>query len=256
MSIELSKADGVATITLNRPDKKNAMLLAMRDRIAEICDEINDDDAVRAVVLTGAGSDFCAGADVSEMAKGGIPGSLFKARHMHRAIRGVGRVTKPMVGAVRGVALGMGLSMALACDYLIATPTLRMGAVQRKIGLSPDAGNVWFLTRYLGVARARELVFSGRMFGAEEAQSWGLITKIVPDEQLMGEALALAKSFVDGPTLAFGAAKKMFDAATRMSLDEFMDLEGSLVPLMAQAEDFKEGTRAFIEKRAPKFTGY
>jgi 2-(1,2-epoxy-1,2-dihydrophenyl)acetyl-CoA isomerase len=256
MSIELSKADGVATITLNRPDKKNAMLLAMRDRIAEICDEINDDDDIRAVILTGAGSDFCAGADVSEMAKGGIPGSLFKARHMHRAIRGVGRVTKPMVGAVRGVALGMGLSMALACDYLIATPTLRMGAVQRKIGLSPDAGNVWFLTRYLGVARARELVFSGRMFGAEEAQSWGLITKIVPDEQLMAEALALAKSFVDGPTLAFGAAKKMFDAAARMSLDEFMDLEGSLVPLMAQAEDFKEGTRAFIEKRAPKFTGY
>jgi 2-(1,2-epoxy-1,2-dihydrophenyl)acetyl-CoA isomerase len=99
-------------------------------------------------------------------------------------------------------------------------------------------------------------VFSGRMFGAEEAQSWGLITKIVPDDQLMGEALALAKSFVDAPTLAFGAAKKMFDAATRMSLDEFMDLEGSLVPLMAQAEDFKEGTRAFIEKRAPKFTGY
>jgi 2-(1,2-epoxy-1,2-dihydrophenyl)acetyl-CoA isomerase len=256
MSIELSKADGVATITLNRPDKKNAMLLAMRDRIAEICDEINDDDDIRAVILTGAGSDFCAGADVSEMAKGGIPGSLFKARHMHRAISGVGRVTKPMVGAVRGVALGMGLSMALACDYLIATPTLRMGAVQRKIGLSPDAGNVWFLTRYLGVARARELVFSGRMFGAEEAQSWGLITKIVPDEQLMAEALALAKSFVDGPTLAFGAAKKMFDAAARMSLDEFMDLEGSLVPLMAQAEDFKEGTRAFIEKRAPKFTGY
>lgn len=255
MSIELTKADGIATITLNRPDKKNAMLLAMRDRIGDICEEINDDESVRAVILTGAGTDFCAGADVSEMAKGGINGSLFKARHMHRAIRGVGRVQKPMVGAVRGVSLGMGMSMALACDYIIATDTLRMGAVQRKIGLSPDAGNVWYLVRYLGVARARELVFSGRMFGAQEALQMGLVTKIVADDQLMAEAHAIASSFVDGPTLAFGAAKKMFDAATRMSLDEFMDFEGSLVPLMAQSEDFKEGTRAFMEKRKPQFTG-
>ncbi len=255
MSIELTKADGIATITLNRPDKKNAMLLAMRDRIAEICDEVNDDTDVRAVILTGAGTDFCAGADVSEMAKGGINGSLFKARHMHRAIRGVGRVQKPMIGAVQGVALGMGLSMALACDYIVATKTLRMGAVQRKIGLSPDAGNVWFLVRYLGVARARELVYSGRMFGADEALEMGLITKIVEDDQLLAEARAIASSFVDGPTLAFGAAKKMFDAATRMSLDEFMDFEGSIVPLMAQSEDFKEGTRSFLEKRKAQFTG-
>jgi len=255
MSIELSKADGIATVTLNRPDKKNAMLLAMRDRIAEICDELNDDTEVRVVILTGAGTDFCAGADVSEMAKGGINGSLFKARHMRSAILGLGRLQKPMIGAVRGVALGMGLSMALACDYLISSEKLRMGAVQRKIGLSPDAGNVWFLTRYLGVARTRELVFSGRMFGAEEAVQMGIVSKIVPDESLMEEALTLARTFVDGPTLAFGAAKKMFDAASRMSLEEFMELEGSLVPLMALSEDFKEGTRAFMEKRAPKFTG-
>lgn len=255
MSIEFTKADGIATVTLNRPEKKNAMLLAMRDRIAEIADEINDDTDIRAVVLTGAGGDFCAGADVSEMAKGGINGSLFKARHMRAAIVGLGRVQKPMVGAVRGVALGMGLSMALACDYLLCTKTLRIGAVQRKIGLSPDAGNVWFLTRYLGVARARELVYSGRMVGAEEALQMGLVTRIVEDEQLMSEATALARSFVDGPTLAFGAAKKMFDAATRLSLDEFMDLEGSLVPLMALSEDFKEGTRAFMEKRPAQFTG-
>ncbi|MGH8444324.1 MAG: enoyl-CoA hydratase/isomerase family protein [Solimonas sp.] len=255
MTIEFEKQNGVATVTLNRPDKKNAMLIGMRDRIADIADEINDDDDIRVVILTGAGSDFCAGADVSEMAKGGINGSLFKARHMQKAIKGLGRVQKPMIGAVRGVALGMGLSMALACDYVIATETARFGAVQRKIGLCPDAGNVWFLTRYLGVARAKELVYSARMVGAQEALQIGLVTKLVADDQLLPEALALATSFADAPTLALSMAKRMFDVASTMTLDQFMDFEGSTVPLIAQSEDFKEGTRSFMERRPAKFTG-
>ncbi|HZR38414.1 MAG TPA: enoyl-CoA hydratase-related protein [Nevskia sp.] len=255
MSIEFKVEDGVAVITLNRPDKKNAMLLAMRDQLAELCERVNDDSAIRVAILTGAGTDFCAGADVSEMAKGGIDGSLFRARHMHKAITALGRVQKPLIGAVRGVALGMGLSMALACDVLLATETLRIGCVQRKIGLSPDAGNVWFLTRYLGVARARELVFSARMVGAQEAAALGLVGRLVADAQLMDEAMAAARSFADGPTLALGAAKRMFDRASALSLDEFMDLEGTVVPLVAQSEDFREGTRAFLEKRPPKFVG-
>ena len=255
MSIDYTVQDGIATVTLNRPDKKNAMLLAMRDRIAEIAELINDDSEVRVVILTGAGTDFCAGADVSEMAKGGINGSLLKARHMQKAIKGLGRVNKPIIGAIRGVAVGMGLSMALACDTILATESLRMGCVQRKIGLSPDAGNVWFLNRYLGVAKAKELVYSARMFGAKEALELGLITRIVADDQLMNEAIALAKTYVEAPTLALGLAKQMFDVASTMTLDQFMDFEGTTVPLLAQSEDFKEGTRAFLEKRAPKFTG-
>lgn len=255
MSIEFTKQDGIATVMLNRPEKKNAMLIGMRDRIAEIADEINDDDEIRVAILTGAGSDFCAGADVSEMAKGGIGGSLFKARHMQRAIKGLGRVQKPMIGAVRGVAVGMGLSMALACDYVIATDTLRFGAVQRKIGLCPDAGNVWFLQRSLGIAKAKEIVYSARMVGAAEALELGLIAKLVPDAELMNEALALARTFADAPTLAVSTAKRMFDVAATMTLDQFMDFEGSTVPLIAQSEDFKEGTRAFMERRPPRFTG-
>ena len=255
MSIDFKVENGIAVITLNRPDKKNAMLLAMRDEMAALCELVNDDSAIRVAILTGAGTDFCAGADISEMAKGGIDGSLFRARHMYKLISAMGRVQKPLIGAVRGVALGMGLSMALACDYLLATDTLRIGCVQRKIGLSPDAGNVWFLTRYLGVARAKELVFSARMVGAQEAATLGLVGRIVTDAQLMEEALAVARSFADAPTLALAAAKRMFDRAPSMGLDEFMELEGSLVPLVAQSEDFREGTRAFIEKRPPKFVG-
>jgi 2-(1,2-epoxy-1,2-dihydrophenyl)acetyl-CoA isomerase len=255
MSIEYTVEDGIAVVSLNRPDKKNAMLLAMRDQMAELCERINDDSAVRVAILTGAGTDFCAGADVSEMAKGGVDGSLFRARHMYKLITALGRVQKPLIGAVRGVALGMGLSMALACDCLLATETLRMGCVQRKIGLSPDAGNVWFLTRLLGVARAKELVFSARMVGAQEALSMGLVNRIVAEAELLGEARAMARTFADAPTLALAAAKRMFDRAPALSLDEFMELEGSLVPLVAQTEDFREGTRAFMEKRPPRFVG-
>ncbi|HET8883315.1 MAG TPA: enoyl-CoA hydratase-related protein [Solimonas sp.] len=149
----------------------------------------------------------------------------------------------------------MGLSMALACDYVIATDTLRFGAVQRKIGLCPDAGNVWFLQRSLGIAKAKEIVYSARMVGAAEALELGLVAKLVPDAELMNEALALARTFADAPTLAVSMAKRMFDVAATMTLDEFMDFEGSTVPLIAQSEDFKEGTRAFMERRPARFTG-
>jgi 2-(1,2-epoxy-1,2-dihydrophenyl)acetyl-CoA isomerase len=255
MSIEFRRDGAVAIVTLNRPDKKNAMLLAMRDQLAELCERINDDAAIRVAVLTGAGSDFCAGADISEMGQGGVNGSLLKARHMSRAITALGRVQKPLIGAVRGVAVGMGLSMALACDTVLATGTLRMACVQRRIGLCPDAGNVWFLSRYLGAQRARELVYSARMLGADEALALGLVARIVDDARLLDEALLLAQTYAEAPTLALGIAKRMFDRAPTMSLDEFMDYEGSLVPLIAQSEDFREGTRAFLEKRPPQFTG-
>jgi 2-(1,2-epoxy-1,2-dihydrophenyl)acetyl-CoA isomerase len=255
MSILFEVANGIAQITLNRPDKKNAMLLSMRDELAALAERINDDNDIRVVILTGAGTDFCAGADISEMAKDGISGSLLKARHMNKAITGVAAIEKPTIAAVRGVALGMGLSMALACDFVVAGESLRMGCVQRKIGLSPDAGNVWYLGRFLGVARAKELVYSARMFGAEEALDWNLVSRVVADDQIVATAEALAADFVNAPSLALGAAKKMFDMAQSMNLHEFMELEGSLVPLLAQSEDFKEGTKAFLEKRAPKFVG-
>lgn len=255
MSIDFRVEDGVGLITLNRPDKKNAMLLAMRDRLADISDEINDRNEVRVAVLTGAGTDFCAGADVSEMGTGGIQGSLLKARHMNRAISSLGRVQKPLIGAVRGVAVGMGLSMALACDTLLVSDTLKMGCVQRKIGLCPDAGNVWFLTRLVGIARAKELVFSARMFGAREALDLGIAARIVTDDALMDEAMALARTYAEAPTLALGIAKRMFAQAPTMGLEAFMDLEGALVPLIAQSQDFREGTLAFMEKRPAKFIG-
>jgi len=254
-NIEFSVENGVAVIALNRPEKKNALLLAMRDELAALSERINDDNDIRVAILTGKGTDFCAGADVSEMGKAGISGSLFRARHMNKMITSLGGIEKPLIGAIQGVALGMGLSMALACDMIIAGESLRIGCVQRKIGLCPDAGNVWFLARYVGIPRAKELVFSARMVKAEEALSLGLVSKVVPNDTVLSEAMALAQTFANTPSLALAASKKMFDNANNMSLKEFMDFEGSIVPLIAQSEDFKEGTRSFLEKRSANFVG-
>jgi len=256
MSIELHVDGAVGTVTINRPDKKNAMLLAMRDALADVCERINDTPEIRAVVLTGAGTDFCSGADIGEMGMGGLNGSFLRARHMHKVIRAIARVQKPMVCAARGVAVGMGFSMALACDVIVASETTRFSQIQKKIALPPDAGGAWLLTRHLGIAKAKDLAFSARMVSAQEAFQLGFVAKVVPDAALLDEALALAREYAASPTIALGLAKRMFDVAPTLTLDEFMDLEGSMLPLAVQAEDFKEGTRAFKEKRAASFTGH
>jgi 2-(1,2-epoxy-1,2-dihydrophenyl)acetyl-CoA isomerase len=256
MSIEFRTDGAVAVVTLARPEKKNAMLLAMRDQLADLCEQINDRPDIRAVVLTGAGTDFCAGADIGEMGMGGLNGSFLRARHMHKVIRAVARVQKPLIAATRGVAVGMGFSMALAADVIIASETARFSQIQRKIALPPDAGGAWFLVRHLGVAKAKDLAFSARMVGAEEALALGFVHKVVPDGALLDEALALAREYASAPTIAMGLAKRMFDVAATLTLDEFMDLEGSMLPLAVQADDFKEGTNAFKEKRGARFTGH
>jgi 2-(1,2-epoxy-1,2-dihydrophenyl)acetyl-CoA isomerase len=256
VSIELRTDGAVAVITLNRPEKKNAMLLAMRDALADLCEQLNDRPEIRAVVLTGAGTDFCSGADIGEMGMGGLNGSFLRARHMHKVIRAIARVQKPMVCAAQGVAVGMGFSMALACDVIVASETTRFSQIQRKIALPPDAGGAWFLARQIGVSRAKDLAFSARMVAAAEALQLGLVHKVVPDAQLMDEALVLAREYAAAPTIAMGLAKRMFDVAPTMTLDQFMDLEGSMLPLAVQADDFKEGTQAFKDKRPASFTGH
>lgn len=254
--IRTSIEDGLAHVVIDRPEKKNAMLLAMRDGLAEAFESLADADEVRAVLLTGAGGDFCAGADVSEMGKGGLQGSLYRARHMQRMIRAMVRLQKPVICAVQGVAVGMGFSMALACDVVLAGESARFGQVQRKIALPPDAGAVWFLTRYLGQMRAKELVLTGRMVPAAEALQMGLISRVLPDDGLLSQARALALDLAHGPTIALGIGKRMFDLAPSCTFDDFMEHEASLVPLSVTSDDFKEGTRAFLEKRPPQWTGH
>lgn len=255
MTVELAIADGVATVTLNRPERKNAITLAMREQLWTIFEDLAENDAVRAVVLTGAGSDFCAGVDVGEMGKRGPGTSMMRMRRLHRVARAIAGLKKPVIAAVDGVCVGAGWSYALASDLVIASDRARFAQVFRNIALVPDAGAVWLLRRQIGAMRAKEMVYSGRMVGADEALRLGLVLEVTSPVELLTRALGLARDFAQGPTLALGMAKRQFDLAESASFANFLDGEFAMQPVMSQCEDHREGVTAFKEKRAARFTG-
>lgn len=255
MSIDYSVEAGVAVISINRPERKNAITLVMRTEIERAFQAAADDHDVRVIILRGAGSDFSAGADVSEMGGGGLRNSLLRMRHLHRMARSVANVEKPVIAAVQGVCIGMSWALALACDVVIAAENARFQFAFRHIGLAPDGGAAWLLNQYLPPQRAKEIIYSGRFVSGTEAQSLGLALEAVPSEEVPDRALELARSFATAPTLALAMAKRQFKAAPGQTYDQALDFEASIQPLMVESADFSEGTTAFKEKRKPTFEG-
>jgi 2-(1,2-epoxy-1,2-dihydrophenyl)acetyl-CoA isomerase len=255
MSIDLAQEGPVATVTMNIPKRRNALNFELRGQLREVLEQVNDDASVRAVVLTGAGVAFCAGADVEAMATGGLQQSRARMLHSHALIRTLYRLEKPVIAAVRGHAVGFGWSLALACDLVIVSESARFSQIFSKVGLAPDGGAVYFLQRALGLARAKELVYSARMVSAPEALALGLANRMVPDEALEEQAAKWAAELAAAPTFALVMAKRMFEAGSSPGLDQFLETELLIQPQMKQTQDHLEGTRAFREKRAPKFVG-
>ncbi|MGE0742384.1 MAG: enoyl-CoA hydratase/isomerase family protein [Hyphomonadaceae bacterium] len=255
MGIEYSVSEGIATITINRPERKNAILLAMRTDIQHAFEKAQDDDDVRVIILTGAGADFSAGADVGEMGGGGTRGSLMRMRHMHRMCRAIAQTNKPVIAAVKGVCIGMSWAMALACDMVIAAEDARFQFAFRHIGLAPDGGAAFLLTRYVPLQRAKEILYSGRFVSGTEAQQLGLALEALPVGEVLTRAVEVAKSFAVSPTIAIGMAKRQLDAAPAQTFEQALDFEANIQPLMVTTEDFKEGTTAFKEKRKPSYRG-
>lgn len=251
--------DAVGTITLNRPDKLNAFAGTMRQELAGAVKEMAADDAVRVIVITGAGRAFCAGADIGYMKELGEQGDTAGLRGLVEAGRAVvttiRETPKPVIASVNGPAAGGGANMALACDLRIASDQASIGQTFNRIGLHPDWGGTFFLPRLVGPAKALELIFSAEMLPAEEAHRLGIFNRIVPHERLADETRATARMLAQKPPLALALAKKAVYAGERRSLAEMLQLELEHQVTCFESADAREGLQAFLEKREPKFRG-
>jgi len=250
--------DGVLTLTLNRPERLNALTVPMTDALLAALRRAAVDTKVRAVVLTGAGRGFCAGGDVKAMADDEDANRTLESRtlqlreHMEcsRLLR---EMPKPTIAIARGAVAGAGLSLALACDLLIASDTIKLTSAFVKVGLSGDFGSTWFLTQLLG-PRARAFALLSPVVKADEALAMGLVTRVVPDATLDAEGLALALQLASGPSITLGHIKANFNVAEQgATLAEALDHEAIRHIRCGMTEDHLEAAHAFVEKRAPQF---
>ena len=260
-TVDLKIENGVAEITLNRPERLNAWTAQFGDDLREALLTDAADPAVRSVLITGAGRGFSSGADLKEMleqrASGGeVPdvGEMLRTRY-HPIIKGIRELPKPVVAAVNGPAVGIGCSLALACDLIWAAKSAIFGLAFVNIGLVPDGGSTFLVPVAAGKARALEMALLGDPIPAEQALDWGLINRVVPDGDLIDDARALAQRLAKGPTRSYAQSKRALNNSFLQIMDEQLDLEADIQAEMVTSSDFIEGVSAFIEKRDPRFTG-
>jgi len=257
-TITLERAAGVATLTLNRPDAFNALSLTLGRELFQATLEVDEDPGVRCVVITGTGRAFCAGGDVKDfvdnLSRIGVHIKELTT-YLHGAISRFARSDKPVIMAVNGVAAGGGLSLALSGDLVVAAESARFTMAYSKIAATPDGSSSYFLPRLVGLRRAMELYFTNRVLSAREAEAWGLITRVVPDAELRTAVDALARELAQGPSKAFGAAKRLFHQSTWESLETQMEHEAQAIAASGHTEDFRGGVTAFAQKKTPTFQG-
>ena len=259
-TIVWEQTGGVGRLTLNRPETLNAWTPQLGIELRTIIERDAADEAVRAVVVTGAGRGFSSGADLKAgfdpAPDDGMP-DVYKELHdvYHPAIAGLRRLEKPVVAAVNGPAVGIGCSLALACDLIMAAESAYFGLAFVNIGLMPDGGSTAFVPPAVGRARAFQMALLGERIPAPQALEWGLVNWVHPDDRLMPEAEALVERLAAGPTRSYAASKRALNRFIYGDLDAQLDLEAELQHALGRTKDFIEGTAAFVEKRAPAFTG-
>ena len=257
-TVLLEVSNGIARLFLNRPDKLNSFTRIMHGELRNALSRIEDDDAIRAVVISGKGRGFCAGQDLADLSfepgkmtdLGALVGDQFNP-----LVRRIQALRKPVIARVQGIAAGAGANLALACDIVVAARSASFLQAFVNIGLLPDSGGTYFLPHKVGVARAMGLAMLGEKLSAEKAETWGLIWKCVDDEQLDAEVDKLATRLAAMPTRALAATKRAIGAALTTSLDDALDLERDLQSQLGASHDYIEGVNAFLQKRPPRFEG-
>ncbi|MEM6318476.1 MAG: enoyl-CoA hydratase-related protein [Bacteroidota bacterium] len=255
-TILLQKENGVATITLNRPDAANGLNLKMAQELYDASNELDQDNEIRAVILTANGKLFSAGGDLKYMAQNGkeLGVALKKmATTAHNAIAQFARMNKPLIVGVNGTAAGIGFSLAMIGDLVIAAESAKFTMAYTAAGLSPDGGSTYLLPRLIGIRKTTELMLTNRRLSAAEALDWGLLNQVVTDDQLATTVQKLATQLANGPTPAFGSVKKLLLSTFHNSLETQMELEGRAIVANATSPHGTEGIHAFLEKRKPKF---
>jgi len=250
--------DRVATLTLNRPDKLNAFTGPMIERWAWALNEAQRDPDVNVVVVTGAGTAFCAGGDVARMGQGEptpLDHKNMLWEHIHRVPKALEVMDKPVIAMVNGVAVGAGMGMAVMCDVRIASDAARFSTGYVRVGLVPGDGDTYFLPRLVGTARALELLWTADFIEAAEALRLGIVNRVVPADRLAEDTYALARKIAEGPQIPIRMIKRLVYQSLRLDLRTHLDLVSSHMAVVRETEDHKEGVQAFKDKRPPKFTG-
>jgi enoyl-CoA hydratase/carnithine racemase len=254
-TIDVQRTDGSVTITLNRPEKKNAINGVMWDELLATFREIGASSSDRAVVITGAGGAFCSGADLTARGDGPQVHQLAAMRHVADVCLALARLPQPVIAKVRGVAVGAGCNLALGCDLVVASTNARFSEIFAKRGLSVDFGGTWILPRRVGLHRAKELAFFADIIDAAEAERIGLVNRVVDDAELDAFVDDWAQRLAGGPPLAVAMTKRMLNNAMNVTLEEALDDEGAAQTVNFSTQDTVEAIRAFVEKRTPKFEG-
>ena len=254
-SVLLELVDKVALVTLNEPNSLNALSNGIKEGLSEIITEIEQNDRIQVVVLTGAGRAFCAGGDIKGMGERTSLQSFDRISFTTQIVKKIYSISKPVIAAVNGHAMGAGFSLALSTDIIFAQPNAKFGLSFTKIGLLPDCGMLYFLPKIVGPWKAKELIFSGSVIDANEAFRLGIINQLVEDAEIVDFAVSYAKSLSEAAIQSMKFTKLVLRESQNLSLDGTIQYENLAQTILQQTEDYKEGVQSFKEKRKPVFKG-
>ncbi|HEV7915008.1 MAG TPA: enoyl-CoA hydratase-related protein [Albitalea sp.] len=256
MSIVLERHGAVGVMKLARPEQLNALTPAMRLEMERIVIEVRDDPSIRALLITGEGRAFCSGGDISTFAKTDAMPMRDRMRQQHRVTLGLYMLEKPVIAAVNGLAYGVGFNLALLADVILASDGARFCQSYSKVGMIPDGGGLYLLSRVVGTQKAKEMILLADVIDAHEAKALGIVHSVHPVDRLMVEAMGLAERLAAGPTRAFGLDKALMARGLSMTMEEFLELEAAAEAVVMQTADHMAAVEAFRNKTTPDFKGH